>query len=133
MAMLMLPPLLLLLLLVMTPLLLLLPMLLLLPALLLLLLLAATVVVLHSAVADVPAAAVVVANVAVATAVIRLQESSLCHLELLCRAALIWVHSSFLHDFDRLIDCSQSLNCAFPSGVIWKAARAATTMLANSS
>lgn len=27
-------------------------------------------------------------------------ESSLCHLALLCRAALICVHNSFLHDFD---------------------------------
>lgn len=47
------------------------------------------------------AAAAAVANVAVAaTAVIRLQESSLCHLELLCKAALICVHSSFLQDLD---------------------------------
>lgn len=43
-------------------------------------------------------------------------DSSLCHLEL--SAALICVHSSFLHDFDLLIDCNQSLNCALPSGVI---------------
>lgn len=60
-----------------------------------------------------------------------LTESSLCHLELLCRAVFIWAQSSFLHDFDlekleinvsdgrlkdlvdfayRLIDWSQSLN-----------------------
>lgn len=45
----------------------------------------------------------VVAPVAVATedtAVVRLCESSLCHLALLCKAALICVHSSFLQDFD---------------------------------
>ena len=34
------------------------------------------------------------------TAVAILCESSLCHLALLCKAALICVHSSFLHDFD---------------------------------
>ena len=34
------------------------------------------------------------------TAVAMLCESSLCHLALLCKAALICVHSSFLHDFD---------------------------------
>lgn len=70
----------------------------------------------------VDAAVVAAAAAAAATdaddAVIRLQESSLCHLELFCSAALICVHSSFLHDFERLMDCSQSLNCALPSGVI---------------
>lgn len=40
------------------------------------------------------------AAAAAAVAVIRLQESSLCHLELLCSAALICVQSSFLHDFE---------------------------------
>lgn len=58
-------------------------------------------------------------------------DSSLCHLEL--RAALICVHSSFLHDFDLLMDCSQSLNCALPSGVIWNALRADKIVLVNSS
>lgn len=58
-------------------------------------------------------------------------DSSLCHLEL--RAALICVHSSFLHDFDLLMDCSQSLNCALPSGVIWNAFRADKIVLVNSS
>lgn len=58
-------------------------------------------------------------------------DSSLCHLEL--RAALICVHSSFLHDLDLLIDCSQSLNCALPSGVIWNALRADKIVLVNSS
>lgn len=58
-------------------------------------------------------------------------DSSLCHLEL--RAALIWVHSSFLHDLDLLIDCNQSLNCALPSGVIWNAFRADKIVLVNSS
>lgn len=58
-------------------------------------------------------------------------DSSLCHLEL--RAALICVHSSFLQDFDLFIDCSQSLNCALPSGVIWNALRADKIVLVNSS
>lgn len=39
-----------------------------------------------------------------------LADSSLCHLELVCRAVLICVQRSFLHDFDLLIDCNQSLN-----------------------
>lgn len=80
-------------------------------------------------------------------------ESSLCHLELLWRAVFIWAQRSFLHDFDLklsekqcklkqllcrnsdnlLIVWIQSLNCAFPSGVIWNAARAANIMLAKSS
>lgn len=58
-------------------------------------------------------------------------DSSLCHLEL--RAELICVHSSFLHDFDLLMDCNQSLNCALPSGVIWNALRADRMVLVNSS
>lgn len=58
-------------------------------------------------------------------------DSSLCHLEL--SAELICVHSSFLQDLDRLMDCSQSLNCALPSGVIWKAFRADKMVLVNSS
>lgn len=62
-----------------------------------------------------------------------LADSSLCHLEFVCRAVLICVHRSFLHDFDLLIDCNQSLNCALPSGVIWNAARAANIILAKSS
>lgn len=48
-------------------------------------------------VADAAAAA---AAAAADDAVIRLQESSLCHLELLCSAALICVQSSFLHDLE---------------------------------
>jgi hypothetical protein len=32
-----------------------------------------------------------------------------------------------------LIDCSQSLNCALPSGVIWNALRADRIVLENSS
>lgn len=58
-------------------------------------------------------------------------DSSLCHLEL--RAALIWVHSSFLQDFDRLIDCNQSLNWVLPSGVIWNAFLADSMVVVNSS
>lgn len=58
-------------------------------------------------------------------------DSSLCHLEF--RAAFICVHNSFLHDFDLLIDCSQSLNWALPSGVIWNAFRADRMVLVNSS
>lgn len=58
-------------------------------------------------------------------------DSSLCHLEF--RAAFICVHNSFLQDLDLLIDCSQSLNWALPSGVIWNAFRADRMVLVNSS
>lgn len=86
------------------------------------------------AVEGVVVAAAAVATAAVPTAdaatVVILCESSLCHLALLCRAAFICVHNSFLQDFDLkikdylvynqlensnysthlLIDCNQSLN-----------------------
>lgn len=44
--------------------------------------------------------------------------SGRCHLGFACRAVLICVQRSFLHDLDRLIDCSHSLNCVLPSCVI---------------
>lgn len=77
---------------------------------------------------------VVTADAAAAASIMFSSEpiaSSLCHLEL--RAALICDQSSFLHDFERLIDCSQSLNCALPSGVIWNAFRAERMVLVKSS
>jgi hypothetical protein len=46
-----------------------------------------------------------------------------------------FIRKKFLKVFEThlLIDCSQSLNCAFPSGVIWNAFLADKIVLENSS